>query len=365
MNTVVSEVRLFRHLALTPYVWFQIGFCLLATVMALETEGWARWGYPLFLAVFLLNIRVEWENYRAMGMTRLHWRRHRQILVSITGGIVLLEMLLIVTLTDLSLNVLLLVAVPAAWVLTMVRRAEPSRTLEEIIKSGKSEAGRDTAGKSDEKRSRFPMTPVHQIIRGPQISMWLIVWGIAAFAVAVSGVLSWLFGMPSTWLSVIVPLLAVPATWLAMGQIGISLREWITLGGNRGAWARETAVLGLLSPLIAGVLVVIVGAVFNFSVIFDTLPLMLGVALLVPVLFTLLELTDLSCTWWVSLTYVGLGGGLVVLWATDSIGNWSFLIGSALLYLVHSLTLPVVARNYTVFGGGLGAWLGLRSGANA
>lgn len=46
MNVVAARVRLFRNLALTPYVWFQVGTCLLATYFSLAGEGWTRWGFP-------------------------------------------------------------------------------------------------------------------------------------------------------------------------------------------------------------------------------------------------------------------------------------------------------------------------------
>lgn len=364
MNTVASETRLFRHLALTPYTWFQAGLCLLAAYISLVSEGWTYWVYPLFIVVFLLNIRVEWDNYRAVNLTRRHWNGHRRLLVSAVAGLVLLETALHVWLGGLRLNPVLMAAVPVAWGLAMARRPEPSRTLQEIVEGGESRESRGAVGETEVERSRFPLTPVQQIIRGPQTSMWIAMWAMAACAVAVSGVLGRLLGSSPPWLSVVVPLVAVPATWMIMGRIGESLQEWVALGGNRATWARETAVLGLLSPLIAGVLAVITGTVFSSSA-FDALPLVLGVALLVPVLFTNFELTDLGRTWWVSLPHVCLGGGLAVLWATDLIGGGGFLIGSALIYLLHALTLPTVARNYTVFGGGLGAWLGLRSEAKA
>lgn len=354
MNVVAARVRLFRHLALTPYVWFQVGICLLATYFSLAGEGWTRWGYPLFLAIILLSTAVEWENYLVIGMTRSHWRRHRRILTSAIAMLILLELLLLLTFTDLPVNPLLPVVLFTAWIWAMVRRSEPARSPAEPVRPGKSV---DNTG-----RSRFPMTPVQQIIRGPQAMMWVLVWGLALFAV---GLLSWVVGEPPTWIVAVLPLIVLPGTRLLMGRIGRSLREWVACGGARRVWAHETAVLGLLSPMFVGVITVIMVGVFSTSVEMGVVLTGLGVASLVPIFFIALELTELPRTWWLPLIHLCLAGGSVALLLTGAVGAGGFLAGCVLHYLLHALTLPAVARNSTVFGGGLDAWLGLRVATTA
>lgn len=354
MNTVASETRLFRELALTPYTWFQVGFCLLATSMAMAADGWTRWGYPLFLLVYLVSIRVDWENYRAVGMTREHWRRHRRILMSVLLGLILVESLLIVGFSDLPVNSVLLVAVFAAWLWVLVRRPEPARSLSEIVEGG-------VPAENGTVRSRFPLTPVQQIIRGPQVTSWILIWGMIAVLVLVLGVLEWIFGAAPQWVPVIFAVVVMQAVWLIVGEVGKSLREWVAFGGSRRVWARETAVLGLLSPLLAGLIGAVAGGIFVPEALRELLPVTLGFAFFAPVIFTLVELSDRRRTWWVTLPYLAAGAGILVLWIMESISAGGFLAGFMVIYLIHALALPAVARNYTVFSGGVSTWMGLRS----
>ncbi len=355
MNTVASEPHLFRQLALTPYTWFQVAFCLFATYYSMISDGWVYWVYPLFVFIFLVNVRVEWGNYRAVGMTLGHWRRHRRILVSAIAGFMLVEVAVLVSLGDLPVNPVFIVAMLGGLGWVLVSRAEPSRNMEEIVE------GAGAVEKAGTERSRFPLTPVQQIIRGPQVIMWSLVWGMVGFLILVLAVLDWFFGAAPGWVSVVFAVVGLHALWWTTGSVGNSLREWVAFGGNRAVWARETAVLGLLSPLFAGLIAVVTGAFSSTDAVLEVLPVFLGTAFLVPILFTLVELTDLGRTWWVSLPYVGVSAGLIALWLTHSVGEWGFLAGCAVLYLIHALTLPMVTRNYTVFTGGVSAWLGLRT----
>lgn len=91
-------------------------------------------------------------------------------------------------------------------------------------------------------------------------------------------------------------------------------------------------ILGVLAALVSGQLLTT-----------EMVVVPVAGALLLAIVVVLAELAS-GRTWWVPIAYVAAGVGVVVLWATGHLPVGMVLASGIVLYLLHALTLPAVAR---------------------
>lgn len=131
--------------------------------------------------------------------------------------------------------VLLLLAV-VMWSLTPIH-IQPVFLLGLVVGGGIALLRKDGAhqhrGQAMPERSRFPLTPVVQMIREPQVTAWAFLWGGAPVLVIVLGLLVRYARLESDLAGIFFTVVFVQGVFVIMGEFGRSFREWVGFGGYR------------------------------------------------------------------------------------------------------------------------------------
>lgn len=351
MNHVADNARLFRLLTLTDVtVVSRLVALVILSFAAASADGFglAGMGWSAAVTALLAPLAPTWERYRAIGLDTRYWRHHHRLLVSATVIVLLLLAVVMWSLTPIHIQPVFLLGLVVGGGIALLRK----------------DGAHQHRGQAMPERSRFPLTPVVQMIREPQVTAWAFLWGGAPVLVIVLGLLVQYARLESDLAGIFFTVVFVQGVFVIMGEFGRSFREWVGFGGHRAVWARETAVIGFISPVCALVLGVLAALVSGQLLTTEMVVVPVAGALLLAIVVVLAELAS-GRTWWVPIAYVGAGVGVVVLWATGHLPVGMVLASGIVLYLLHALTLPAVARQAVPGSSGASAWLGLRKRATA
>lgn len=357
MNRTANELKLFGHLALTPYLLIMFAFGIgMAVMITLTPDGWQRWFFLLVLLVYLLNTSPDFRDYQAVDLSRVHWSRHKQALLAVFALMLLVTTGVVGAISAAGIDWVLVAGVVAVLAYRLIRRPRPTEPWMGTSRT-RAEAKDDGAG------GGLPMTPVNQIIRAPQGKTWVGLW--ASFLVAILGIdlVAGLFAEPDPLRIVFVAVaMALFVGFQMMKTVGQSLENWIRIGGGRRRWAHETALLGLIGPAMVGIDGGLYAWLAGTGPAATTVVTLSITALTVPVLAVLLELSGRNSNWWITLIFCAATVLFLVLLARGDADAVRTIGLAALQYLAFALLLPTVVKRHVVFAGGLRSWLGLRTG---
>lgn len=351
MNHTSHRLRLFLQLAPSPNVLFRVVMLLAATVPASMT-GSPAWAWTAVVVMWLITVMPDRDIHKSLGLSHGLWNRHRQILLSLLTALVLLLSVVFWAVGSAEPRPLFALAVIVGWLISLFWPVKPSAGLKPRVEA------EDLA--SDNARTpRFSMAPIVQIIRLPQISAWVTSSALFALIIGLILILNWLINFSEDIVSIVVIVTFAMTAALLLGAVSQSLRNWVAIGGTRTAWAKETALIGLLVPMLAVLGLGLVSLVLGAELFGESLLWVMALSLMLPILVTLLELTDFRATWRVTVPLVFCILGSSLLWLIGDLGAGLFLVCAIVLYLIYGASLPAVARRWTPFGGGLTAWLGM------
>ncbi|AGF73672.1 hypothetical protein [Corynebacterium halotolerans] len=357
MNRTTHEVALFRQLALNPNNVIMLVIGVVMALMATTADsGWQHWFFTLLVVSYLLICRPNFSDYRALNLSRSQWVRHKRLMVVLYAAVLLATVTLVEILTPEALAWPVTSGVVAATGWQLLCRPRPSDSW----------AGNVTARDTDEEAAILkwlPPTPVNQILRGMQLRIWAATWFSFLVVVLLISLVTGYFG-ELMWMqgTTVIIVMGLFVSGPLMKVIGTSLDEWVAFGGTRHTWARETALLGLTGPVVVAIFSPIFVLLPGLDQAAEAITILFSVALLLPILVILLELSDRNRIWWVSLPFTAVAFVAVALRIRENIGNPGFLLLLVLLYLAFALALPSITRRHVVFTAGLRGWLGLTLG---
>lgn len=354
MNHVADNTRLFRQLTLAdPQVLARLAALAAITFAAASSTGpgWAGLGWAVAVMVLLASAAPTWERYQAIGLGSAYWRGHHRILVIGIALLLLVEAAVLWALTAFDINPWFPLALVVGAGVALLRKggASPQK-----VRSG--------AVPSLADRVRFPLTPVVQMIRVPQLTAWAFLWGGAPVLIVILALLVRFARLESDLAGIFFTIVFVQGVFVISGEFGRSFREWVGFGGHRSVWARETAAMGVVNPVCALLFAGLAALVSSRPMTTEMVVIPVYGALLLAIVVVLAELADRRA-WWLPLVYVVVGNGIVALWATSHLPLVMVLVAGVALYLVHALTLPAVARRSVPGSSGVSTWLGLRANA--
>lgn len=352
MNRIVHELQLFRHLALTGANLIYLVLGMAVAAMAALADGWHRWLFTFMVIVYLLTTSPDFRGYQVLNLSRRHWARHKQRLVTIFALAMLVTIGLVAAITAAGFDGVLVGCVLAVLAYRLIWLPKPA---EPIGQRAQQPGAESSAG-------WISMSPVNQIIRVPQGRTWVGLWLSYLAVVLVIDIVTGIFSEPEPGRIIVVAVMIVLFTALHIMQtVGQSLRRWVQFGGNRTRWARETAMMGVIGP----VMVVLAGGLYIWLAGTEhaafTVGVLLVAALMVPVLSVLLELAGRNGTWWAVGGFATASALFLLLYALGDVSGLGVMALTAVQYLVFALILPAVARNHFVFGTGVRGWFGVKA----
>lgn len=353
MNRVADNARLFRSLTLTdPMVVSRLVTLVILSFAAAAADafGLAGIGWSLAVAVLLASLAPTRERYRAIGLGTRYWHHHHRILVAATVAVLLIEAVLLWSLSPLGIQPVFLLGLVVGGAVALLH------------KRGTQPHARQAApGASTSDRVPFPQTPVVQMIRVPQLTAWAFLWGGAPILVIILALLVRFVRLEADLAGIFFTILFIQGVFVIMGEFGRSFREWVGFGGHRSVWARETAVIGLINPVCALILGEVAALVSGQPLTAEMVLVPVSGSLLLAIVAVVAELCDRR-TWWLPLAYVAMGVGVIILWATGHLPVMAVLAVGVALYLVHAFTLPALARRAMPgSSSGVSSWLGMRA----
>lgn len=349
MNHTSNRLRLLIQVVPNLALLARVVMLLAATVPASMT-GSPAWAGAV--VIWLILAMPDRDIYKSLGLSHGLWNRHRQILLTLLTALVLLLSVVLWATTSAEPRPLFALVVFGGWLISLFWPVKPSPGLKPRLEA------EDLA--SDNARTpRFSMSPIVQIVRLPQISAWMTSSALLALIIGLVLILTWLINFSENIVVTVVMVTFAMTAVLLLGAVSQSLRNWVAIGGARTAWAKETALIGLLVPMLAVLGLGLVALVLDTELFGKSLLWVMALSLVLPILVTLLELTDFRATWWITVPLVAGALSSSLLWLTGNLDAGLFLVCAIALYLIYGATLPAIARRWTPFGGGLTAWLGM------
>lgn len=326
-------MKLYRHMALTWNSFFYALWIVILPVLGMDRgQGWAI-GYSLFMVLMVYLSQPDFTRYLTFGLSTRVWNGHRRINAS-------LALLLIVASAPWVFPWWVLVAPVLTWAVCVAKRFEPSRiTINSLI----------TGSDGDSSTGVFSASPASQIVVRPQVRAWMWLAFGAFLAIAATLAINQLWGKNVGIVGTIVTLIVVP---ILMDSVRNSLKDAVTFGLHRAAWAKTTLLCTLIPVglAVAGDLIfaVVNGNLAGFTVvILPTTSLLLSLAI-----------TDRQ-TWHYTVVLAALIAALLLTWlinSTVAVG-WA-LAGMVIIYLVWMVVYPAMAKRTNVFSPGLMGWFG-------
>lgn len=327
-------MKLYRHMALSWNSFFYALWIVILPVLGMDRgQGWAI-GYSLFMVLMVYLSQPDFTRYLTFGLSTRVWNGHRRINAT-------LKLVLILVSAPFAFSWWVLVAPALMWGVCMAKRLEPSRiTTSSLI------AGSD----GDSSTGVFSASPASQIVLRPQVRAWMWVAFGAFFAIAATLVISHLWDQEVGIVGTIVTLIVVP---IVMDSVRSSLKDAVTFGLPRAAWAKTTLMCTLIPVGLAVaadlIFAMATGNLAGFTVVFlATTSLLLSLAL-----------TDRQ-TWHYTVVLAALIAALLLTWlisSTVAVG-WA-LPGMVIIYLVWMVAYPRMAKRTNVFSPGLMGWFGV------
>ncbi|WP_448855544.1 hypothetical protein [Corynebacterium camporealensis] len=325
-------------LLLNPLIIAALGF--------LATDNFGRGLFSVVLAILVGGAQPDGKKYQTFSVPAQTWRKHSSILATaymVIGG-----------LTYFAHETWWPYILPViAWVWRIVHDARDKGPIPEPAEKRlrANSPGRDDFG-------RWAPTPRAQLVLAPLVRSWSGTW----LAVIVIGALTLVpDGLFSDRVTDIIETIGAAGMLIILAAVFIvfvfgeehvgSLRNYVTMGGNRKDWTK-TAVL---APL-AGVAMTTV-AMLLYAVITGLWPWWLVMAsLLFPATMISLEMANKK-TWFVAVVMIAVAIALLIL--HNRVNSQSLLtLGAAGVYL---LWVPAVAwqvRLKEPFKPGISAWFG-------
>lgn len=360
MNRIPAELKLFRHLVLTPINVLMPALGIPLTAMAAYTElGWQRWVFIGMVLINLLNLSPDFRGYQALNLSRTRWGRHKQMACLILGLLMLLTIGVLNFFSPGGSQWILVGGILAVLAYRLIRLPQPAAPWVETPLTRVNAQGSAAA-------DWLAMTPVNQIIRAPQLKTWLSLWVSCLLAVLVIDLLNLIPGVSDVLSSFPIGLTIVfLGVFPVMKAMGESLDTWVLFGGSRIRWARHTALIGLSGPVMVGIAGALYIWVRGGGQTTVTVLVLIGTALVFPVLSILVELGSRGRTWWVGLGFAAVTILLLVLLALKILSGGAVLGLFLLQYLGFALVLPQLALRHIPFSGGIRGWFGLKIGSES
>ncbi|MDO5512203.1 hypothetical protein [Corynebacterium sp.] len=333
MNHVVSQSRLFRGLVLRPRILLGllpiIIFTMLATIVA---TGLTFWAQVALIVIVVLRMRPHWPDYQALSLNTAMWKRHRRWLGALAVGVALLVALLLRVLT------------PAGDYPPLIYPALVGVALLPLVDSPDRERLRGRRATQVDGRL-FPVDPVTQIIRRPQLTWWATIWLAAAVYTLVRWAVDVYMGAENSLFSGMIFLIVLlPFVVFSQRPLRSSLRQWIAFGGTRGRWARETWIISGINLVVA----VLVGAfLLAYGAGLGDVAVVLGFLMLFTVGTIFLDLLDAAAS---PVLAVPLVAAVAVL-AGYAWGAPSAVVaaGAVAVFAVLGVSLPRAVERVSVF----------------
>lgn len=326
-------MKLYRHMALSTFsAIYAIWIIALPLLGPDSGTGWAI-GYSLFMPLMLYLSQPDFSRYLTFGLSTRVWNGHRRLNASIA-------LVLILVSAPFAFPWWVLIAPVLAWIVCMVKQFEPSRmTAKSLI------AGSD----GDSSTGVFSASPVAQIVLRPQVRAWMWMTFGAFLAIAATLAIIQLWGKNVGFVGTIVTLIVVP---ILMDSVRSSLKDAVTFGVPRAAWAKTTLLCTVIPVGLAAVadliFAVVTGNLAGFTVVF----------LAATSLLLSFAITDKQ-TWLYTVVLAGLNAAIFLTWLINSTVpmEWA-LAGMAVVYLAWIVAYPRMAKRANVFSPGLMGWFG-------
>lgn len=278
-----------------------------------------------------------------LGLSRRDYNLQRRVEIGIAVTVVVVVMVLITQIPWFVIGGYLAIAAVVLAINVAIPQRDSSREMGLISQS----SGRTGDG-------RFSPSIEGQLIDRPQAKGWMLIGCLTIVTSIVYWATTMLWG--SQWSQLGMSVATIWAAVFLMVQqdtFSTSLREYVTFGGTRCAWAQRTIVINAIVPcllIVVGAVVPGWGIVSEFGSVFLLIILAaMGIGLItkknwtltVPVIITAVVLGIYAVTGIVQESYV--------------LPTMAALAG----YGLGGLMVPAMAKRADIYSGGLTRWLGM------